>query len=182
MGLILTREVGQVVEIGSPLGAPARVRVEAVTEKQVRLCIDAAPDVPINRGEYADEARARGLCEGEPFPPERFDLVDHLRAQHAWSQDTFGPGPMTARLLDHIRKECVEVEEKPSDILEWIDIAALALDGAMRAGANASEVAAAIAAKFAVVRSRKYPPIGSIPADQAVGHLKDLGELAGAEG
>ncbi len=76
------------------------------------------------------------------------DFVAHLTRQMAFSRATFGPGARTAGVLDHIRKELVEVEEAstepaPKDWLcvwtevshratEWSDIAILGLDGLMR--------------------------------------------------
>ena len=59
------------------------------------------------------------------------NLIDHLKRQIAFSQATFGPGARTAGVIDHIRKELVEVEEAPSSE-EWTDVVILALDGLTR--------------------------------------------------
>ena len=57
------------------------------------------------------------------------NLHEHLSAQIAFSQDTFGPGARKEGVVDHIRKELVEVETDPN---EWVDVAILALDGFWR--------------------------------------------------
>ncbi len=46
-----------------------------------------------------------------------------------WSSMTFGPGPRTEGVLAHIRKELIEITKDPTDPIEWIDVAILALDG-----------------------------------------------------
>lgn len=64
-----------------------------------------------------------------------FDLEAHLKRQMAFSHATFGPGQRTAGVIDHIKKELIEVEyaigfdEKTK---EWADVVILALDGLTR--------------------------------------------------
>jgi hypothetical protein len=62
------------------------------------------------------------------------DLIQHLFRQRDFSLRTFGPGQRTHGVLDHIRKELAEIEAKPADLTEWVDVILLALDGAWRAG------------------------------------------------
>ncbi|CAN7516266.1 DUF550 domain-containing protein [Pseudoxanthomonas sp. LjRoot168] len=179
MSLILTREVGQVLEVGSPWGHPTTLRVVDITNKQVRVEIDGPKDVPVNRGEVADAIRARTELE-QPTDAENFSLAQYLREQSKWSQDTFGPGPMVESLLDHIRKEITEVSEAPGDVVEWVDIAMLALDGALRCGVTPAEVIATLAAKFAVVKERQWPAAGSTPPGEAICHIKTESDTAAA--
>ncbi len=40
-----------------------------------------------------------------------YDMVSHLDRQAAFSRVTFGPGPRTKGVCDHVRKELVEVEK-----------------------------------------------------------------------
>ena len=47
-----------------------------------------------------------------------FCLATHLRCQAKWSEKTFGPGERTTGLIDHIRKELVEIEKDPHDLEE----------------------------------------------------------------
>ena len=49
-----------------------------------------------------------------------------------WSAQTFGPGLRTVALTKHIRKELLEIEAKPHDVTEWIDVVILGFDGAWR--------------------------------------------------
>lgn len=63
---------------------------------------------------------------------QTFDLVAHLKRQIAFSRATFGPGARTQGVIDHIRKELVEVEESGGNPQEWTDVVILALDGLTR--------------------------------------------------
>lgn len=102
--------------------------------------------------------------------PIAVDLVAHLRRQHEWSERTFGPGNRTAGVLDHIRKELVEIEENPLDLSEWIDVAILALDGAWRAGYSPEEIAGALLAKQARNEARTWPDWRTQSSDKAIEH------------
>ena len=63
---------------------------------------------------------------------KNFDVVGHLEGQYLWSQRTFGPGGRTLGVCDHIQKELAEIAEAPTDVMEWVDVIILALDGALR--------------------------------------------------
>ncbi len=63
------------------------------------------------------------------------DMFEHLRRQAAFSRATFGPGPRTKGVLDHVGKEIEEVRTAvgPAErSKEWTDIAILGLDGLLR--------------------------------------------------
>lgn len=63
------------------------------------------------------------------------NMFDHLRRQAAFSRATFGPGPRTKGVMDHIRKELEEVAEAETAAersKEWVDVAILGLDGLLR--------------------------------------------------
>src|SRR5215207_1774083 len=59
-------------------------------------------------------------------------ICDYVSRQIAWSKGTFGPGERTEGVLDHIEKEIEEVRADPDDVMEFIDIVILAIDGAWR--------------------------------------------------
>lgn len=61
-----------------------------------------------------------------------FDLKAHLIRQMAFSHATFGPGERREGVIDHIRKELVEVETSGGESSEWVDVVILALDGLTR--------------------------------------------------
>ncbi len=48
------------------------------------------------------------------------DLKQHLIRQMAFSHATFGPGERTDGVIDHIRKELVEVENANGESDEWL--------------------------------------------------------------
>lgn len=106
------------------------------------------------------------------------DAIVHLRRQREWSERTFGPGPRTAGVIDHIQKELVEIEADPSDISEWIDVAILALDGAWRAGYSPEQIWAALKAKQAKNEARNWPDWRTAPQDKAIEHVRGIKEAA----
>ncbi len=82
------------------------------------------------------------------------DLEQHLIRQMVWSKATFGPGPRTEGVLDHIKKEISEVRDSGGAASEWVDLVILSLDGLTRelwAGKDSSyPFYAGVAAKEAV--------------------------------
>ena len=99
-----------------------------------------------------------------------FDFIAHLYRQREFSLKTFGPGARVNGIVDHIRKELLEVLDKPTDISEWTDVAILALDGAWRAGASPEQIVEALVAKQDKNESRKWPDWRLSPADTAIEH------------
>jgi hypothetical protein len=109
-----------------------------------------------------------------------FDLVRHLERQRAFSRATFGPGARTNGVLDHIRKECVEIEKAPHDLEEWVDLILLALDGAWRCADEALRVprdavpaliADTIALKQLKNEFRDWPDWRTADPDKAIEHV-----------
>ena len=62
------------------------------------------------------------------------DLITFLERTRDWGFKTFGPGERRKGVCDHIRRELAEIEARPSDPIEWADVALLASAGAWRAG------------------------------------------------
>lgn len=105
-----------------------------------------------------------------------FNFEEHLQRQRDFSERTFGPGARAAGVVDHIRKELREIEENPSDLSEWIDVAILALDGAWRTGASPRQIIEALVAKQAKNEARVWPDWRTAPADKAIEHDREIGE------
>jgi hypothetical protein len=101
-----------------------------------------------------------------------FDFIAYQARQIEWSRRTFGPGTRAQGVIDHIRKELREIEADPGDIVEWIDVVILALDGAWRAGFSAEEIAAALEAKQRKNFARQWPDWRSAPPDKAIEHVR----------
>lgn len=104
---------------------------------------------------------------------DTLDLVAHMHRARAFSLRTFGPGARTKGVIDHIRKELLEIEAAPSDIEEWVDVVILALDGAWRSGATPEQIAKAISDKQAKNEARNWPDWRTAPTDKAIEHVKD---------
>ena len=103
-----------------------------------------------------------------------FRMVDHLLRQRRWSEQTFGPG-YRGGVIDHIRKELVEIEAAPTDLMEWIDVVILALDGAWRAGHSPAAIIEALVAKQTKNEKRKWPDWRTLPKGAAIEHVREPG-------
>ena len=96
----------------------------------------------------------------------------HIERQRAWSLATFGPGPRTAGVLDHIRKELAEIAAAPDDLSEWVDVIILALDGAWRAGHEPQQIIDAVVAKQTKNEAREWPDWRTAAPDKAIEHVR----------
>lgn len=105
-----------------------------------------------------------------------FDLEAHLIRQREFSEKTFGPGPRTKGVIDHIRKELCEIEADPADIMEWVDVIILAFDGAWRAGWEPAAIIKSIVAKQEKNEARTWPDWRTSPPDKAIEHVRGAGE------
>lgn len=108
-------------------------------------------------------------CLAEPTELAMARFVEDLSK---WSLDTFGPGPRAAAILDHLGKELAEIEASPGSVEEWIDVTMLALDGAVRSGASARQVVAALVTKLRVNHSRSWPDWRTAPPGRAIEHIR----------
>jgi len=106
------------------------------------------------------------------------NLTEHLERQQKFSFNTFGPprngpsGQPTDGVIDHLEKELVEVRKDPTDIFEWIDVAILAFDGALRAGFSPGQIVDALAAKQTTNEQRKWPDWRTATPGKAIEHVR----------
>lgn len=105
-------------------------------------------------------------------PIDAYDLVTHLERQRTFSEKAFGPGTRAKGVVDHIKKELVEIEQNPSDLNEWIDVAMLAFDGAWRAGFDPVAIAAAFEAKLIKNENREWPDWRTADPEKAIEHVR----------
>ena len=106
----------------------------------------------------------------------------HLERQRAFSARAFGPGSRTAGVIDHIRKELLEIEADPTDLSEWVDVIILALDGAWRAGHEPQQIIDAIVAKQARNEARTWPDWRTAEPDKAIEHDRSKDSVPSARG
>ena len=106
-------------------------------------------------------------AKAEKEPSSSF--IQYLREQREWSRETFGTGRRTNGLIDHIKKELIEISDNPTDLFEWIDVVTLALDGAWRAGWSENSIYEALWRKLTINKNRQW----NIPdcEDKAVEHI-----------
>lgn len=104
----------------------------------------------------------------------KYDLVEHLKRQKAWSEKAFGPAEIVDRtngVLDHMEKEIEEARENPTDTEEWIDLAMLAFDGAWRNGATPKEIAEVLQKKLKKNENRDWPDWRNADPNKAIEHI-----------
>ena len=104
-----------------------------------------------------------------------FDFEQHLYRQRIWSEKTFGPGTRAKGVVDHIRKELLEIEADPADLKEWIDVVVLAIDGAWRSGSSPRQIIDQIVATQARNEGRNWPDWRTLSPDQAIEHVREGG-------
>ena len=80
----------------------------------------------------------------------------YLQRHIEWSRETFGEGRRTEGLCKHIAKELDEIRQNPTDLMEWVDVIILAIDGAWRAGYTPVEIINALIKKQAINFERKW--------------------------
>jgi hypothetical protein len=97
----------------------------------------------------------------------------HLQRQINWSTKTFGPGDRTYGIINHIRKELIEIEDSNGlDLEEWIDVIILAVDGAWRAGANPEEIIAMWKYKQSKNEQREWPDWRMFNNGEPIEHVR----------
>lgn len=125
-------------------------------------------------GTLMSEGKQQAITEAslaagkDPFAVD----ASHLARQIAWSAKTFGPGPRTGGVTEHIEKELVEIRHAPHDLKEWVGLIILAFDGAWRAGYAPQEVLDAIEARQTVLEGRAWPDWRLGSQDHAIEHVR----------
>ena len=122
--------------------------------------------------------------EAEEHQKRAFSLAAFFETRKAWSIETFGPAYIYKRVVAHIRKELLEIEAKPDDLEEWVDVALMAMDGAWRAaGADGDGFVAALLAKAAKNMKRTWPDWRTMNQDAPIEHVRsrELVDIAAGE-
>lgn len=101
-----------------------------------------------------------------------FDVIQYLERQRKFSEKTFGPLERRKGIIDHIRKELLEVEADIGDLKEWIDIVTLALDGAWRSGYTPEQIVNQLDATLTRNENRSWPDWREFPSDKAIEHQR----------
>ena len=121
------------------------------------------------------------------------DFVEYLARQIIFSKQTFGPGPRTRGVIEHIMKEFDEIANAPHKTRheEWVDVVILALDGLWRSLLNesgdfdpnsfrisdvAARAVAEIERKLGRNESRRWPDWRTADPDRAIEHVRPTGQ------
>lgn len=103
-------------------------------------------------------------------------LYEYLHRQKEWSLNTFGPGDSVEKhegLIVHICKELDEIMDDPSDTVEWIDVAILALEGALRSKDSVAEVIDEMITKQLVNENRIWPNWEEVEPGVPIEHIEE---------
>ena len=76
-----------------------------------------------------------------------------------FSDSAFGEGPRTTGIIEHLKREIVELEQNPLDQLEWVDIMFLSIDGIRRLGYTPEQIVDFMEEKFAINKSRTWSDV-----------------------
>jgi hypothetical protein len=98
----------------------------------------------------------------------RTSVSTYMERQIEWSVRTFGVGHRTMGLIKHIGKELAEIEENPLDLMEWIDVMILAMDGFWRHGGTPELFASMLHLKQEKNFARTWP--ANMPESEPVEH------------
>jgi len=176
------REVRDLVRSGKVSATEARKALKQHGTQTAAVLADA---VQIAAKAGKTRATAKHIAQARPPKADEalrsYDLVKHLKRQMEFSAETFGPGARTQGIVDHIRKELIEILEQPESPTEWIDVALLALDGAWRTGATAEQVAQALRDKQVHNESRSWPDWRECDPDKAIEHERPKPVIATPE-
>lgn len=113
----------------------------------------------------------RAIVGAAAIYPHSFAHFFDMKAK--WSEETFGPGDRYDRVVKHIRKELAEIEAKPDDLEEWVDVVLLAMDGAWRsAKADGRAFVTALDAKFKKNQERAWPDWRTLAPNQVAEHVR----------
>lgn len=99
------------------------------------------------------------------------DMKQFWTERSFWSMITFGGikerGPIGP--LKHLAKEAQEAQDKPDDIMEYVDCLFLTFDAAERAGFTYDQLLEAAWVKLEINKARKWGPKTT---DGAVEHVR----------
>ncbi|WP_321875323.1 dATP/dGTP pyrophosphohydrolase domain-containing protein [Burkholderia cenocepacia] len=162
--------------------AVAKIGIDAGDSRGDQAVLALKPVGELSAADVATLRRVLASASQNPrvmLMPAEFDMHAFLRRQRAFSERTFGPGRLTARVCDHIRKELSEVEATPDDLREWVDVILLGLDGAWRTGATPEQITAALSAKLTTNERRTWPDWRACDSDRAIEHIAEGSAHAG---
>lgn len=98
------------------------------------------------------------------------ELAAYLTAQRQWSLLTFGEGKRTIGICKHIRKELIEIEADPDDLIEHVDVIMLAMDLFWRAGGDPENLLDMLKQKQNINFARTWPE--PKPDDEPTEHIR----------
>lgn len=90
-----------------------------------------------------------------------------------WNFNTYGPGERLTGTIEHIKNELEEIEKEPHDLVEWVDVMMLAINGALRHGHEPQAIIDAFHKKFDINKKRKWKDWREVPEGEPITHIKE---------
>ncbi|TPG60144.1 dATP/dGTP pyrophosphohydrolase domain-containing protein [Ewingella americana] len=118
-------------------------------------------------------ARNLEMNDGKVPREKPFSLEEFIEDKKEFSIKAFGPDYSSNRILDHIIKEVAEARKHPKDVMEWIDIIHLGLDGAWRSGTKTEHIINALESKLELLKMRDYPDWRTADENKPIEHIRD---------
>ncbi len=100
------------------------------------------------------------------------DPNDFQYDQHQWAKETFKGQPLSGKFA-HLRREIKELEDDPTDLMEYADCYSLLADIAAKNDIYLSDIHSAAIRKLEINKKRKW---GKPNADGSVEHIKEGNE------
>lgn len=84
-------------------------------------------------------------------------ILQYIQTQVKWSLRTFQQGRSDTDLIDNIQKKLDEIKNQPGNLMKWVDIIILSLDGAWRNCHTPADIIKALREKQLINITRHCP-------------------------
>ena len=145
---------------------------------------------------FCGQGRSLFLAYSLRLEGKTMNFIEYLERQIRFSRETFGPGSRTDGVIDHIKKELVEVQSAFSEgeldnaAKEWVDVVLLGLDGLWRSISHKNDdgrdwgnddhfvasvaltAATMIDDKLSINEDRNWPDWRTADAGKAIEHVR----------
>lgn len=120
--------------------------------------------------QFDDQCGRAERAEADLAKAREASIETYYSRQIEWSRETFGPALRTGGVIDHIRKELIEIQAAPHDLSEWVDVIILAMDGFWRHGGTVDELMPRLLAKQEKNMARVWPDWRAMSENEAIEH------------
>ena len=120
---------------------------------------------------------ARDEIEGR-YNGGPWDFFKVMENWAKWSDSVWGENRPPNGTVNHLVEEAAELAENPTDIMEYVDVIMLAVDGLRQAGFDFAEFTDAAIKKLAINKAREWGPVDENGVSR---HVKDSAKTGKAK-